>query len=163
MKKIIPYLILNFFVSAAAMAIVLLIWNATHKAPGVAISTDSQPIDLAVVTKPTPTLLPLDTQSIEIQVVVGAGDINLEHIQLVSIADMAIDLQGWKIRDEQHHEYIFPSLIIYPEGGLSLYTRSGANTSIEIFWGMKTAVWSSGETVELRDAEGNLRSSYRIP
>ncbi len=163
MKKIIPYLILNFFISAAAMAIVLLIWDATHKAPEVALSTDSQPTDFTIVTKPAPTALPLDAPTIEIQIVVGAGDINLERIQLASIAETAINLHGWKIRDEQRNEYIFPSLIIYPGGGLNLYTRSGVNTSIEVFWGMKTALWNSDETVELLDADGNLRSSYRIP
>lgn len=163
MKKIIPYLILNFFVSAAAMLVVLFIWNATHKVPNVDKSTVSQQPINAVAAKPSSTALPPDALTLKIQIVVGAGDINMERVQLVSVAEEAINLAGWKVRDEQRNEFVFPSLIIYPGGGLNLYTRSGVNTSVEVFWALDKAVWGSGETVELLDADGNLRSSYVIP
>lgn len=163
MKKIIPYLILNFLVSAAAILIVLLIWNAIHKTPDVIIPSASlQPTDVVSPILPS-AALPLDAQTLQVQIVVGAGDINLERVQMVSVAEEAVNLQGWRIMDEQHNEFIFPLLTIYPEGGLNLYTRSGVNTSVEVFWGLEKTVWDSGETVTLLDADGNLRSSYLIP
>jgi len=163
MKKIIPYLVLNFFVSAAAVLIVLLIWNATHKNPEAANPNLSQLSYAAPASNPSPTALPIGTNTLEIQIVVGAGDLNLERVQLVSVAEEAINLQGWKITDEQHHEFVFPTLTIYPGGGLNLYTHSGVNTSVEVFWGLDKPVWSSGEMVKLLDGDGNLRTSYLIP
>jgi competence protein ComEC len=117
----------------------------------------------AASSNPPPAVIPLDQKTFEIQTLVGAGDINLERIQLVSAANSAIDLAGWKITDEQNNEFIFPSITIYPGGGLNIYTHSGINTAVEVFWGRESAVWSSGETAKLIDPEGNLRASYSIP
>lgn len=163
MRKILPYLVLNFVVSAAAVLTVLLIWNATHKVPKVIVpETPSIPTANQVSNQP-PAVIPLDRKTFEIQMVVGAGDINLEHIQLISVADADINLEGWRILDGQKNEYSFPSIIIFPGGGLNIYTRSGVNTAVEVFWGREGAAWSSGETVQLLDPDGNLRASYVIP
>ncbi len=163
MRKIIPYLVLNFIVSATAVLTVLLIWNATHKVPKVNVPLASTVPTADITNKQPPAVIPLDRKTFEIQMVVGAGDINLEHIQLVSVADVDINLEGWKILDGEKANYIFPAITIFPGGGLNIYTRSGVNTSIEVFWGKEGAVWSSGKTVQLLDPEGNLRASYLIP
>lgn len=163
MRKIVPYLILNFFVSAAAMLIVLLIWNATHKIPELSNPEISDLFAPSTQTAPPIELPSLDEETFHIKLVLGAGDINLECIQLVSVAREGINLQGWRIKDDHQKEFIFPSLIIYPGGGLNIYTRSGVNTSVELYWGLDAAAWSSGDIVQLIDSEGNIRSTYEIP
>lgn len=163
MRKIFPYLVLNFVVSAVAVLTVLLIWNAAHKVPKVIVPETSSIPTANTTSNQPPAVIPMDRKTFEIQMVVGAGDINLEYIQLVSIADADINLEGWKLLDGKKNEFIFPPITIFPGGGLNIYTRSGVNTSVEVFWGRENAAWSSGETVQLLDPDGNLRASYAIP
>jgi hypothetical protein len=163
MRKIIPYLLLNFAVSAAAILIVLIIWDRTHDVPGIVLFGTPAIATPVVQNNQPPAIIPLDQQTFEIQMVVGAGDINLERVQLVSVADANINIQGWTLADGNRNVFTFPSLTVFPGGGLSVFTRSGLNTSVELFWGNSEAVWTSGETVKLLDPDGHLRASYKIP
>jgi hypothetical protein len=57
-----------------------------------------------------------------------------------------------------------PSRIWYrPRTDLRLYTRSGANSVIELYWSLTESVWRSGDTATLLDMQGNLRASYTLP
>lgn len=163
MRKIIPYLILNFFVSALAVLLVLLVWNWTHKTPQVSPLNNIQiPESPTQVTDSTQSI-PLDQDTLEIQAVVGAGDVNYEQVQLISIAKLPIDLRGWKLVDSEKNEFVFPLMTIFPGGGVNVYSKGGVNTSIELYWGSNKSIWTSGEQVSLLDASGHLRATYRIP
>lgn len=162
MRKIFPYLLLNFAVSAVAMLLVLLIWNWTHPAP--------IPVNLVVAT-PTvivqvqniPQAISTDEKTMEIKFVVGVGDVNNEQVQLLSISSLPIDLQGWKLVDGNSNEYVFPLMTVFPGGEVFVHSKNGVNSSIDLYWGSADAIWSSGEKVSLYDASGNLRASYKIP
>ena len=43
-----------------------------------------------------------------------------------------------------------------------VYTRSGTDTPVRLYWGLDHAVWSIGETATLRDAEGNIRATLIV-
>lgn len=162
MKKLIPYLLLNFAVSALAMLLVLIIWNKTHPAPVlVPLSLPTPTLTEAAVSNSLP--LPLEQQTIEIQLVIGYGDVNNEQVQLVNSSDLPVDLQGWKLQDEGSNSFNFPLMTIFPGGMVYVHSMSGVNSSTDLFWGSSAPVWSHGEKVSLLDASGNLRASYVIP
>jgi hypothetical protein len=161
MRKILPYLLINFLVSAAAVVIVLLIWESTHKTPK--LTPQPYPPALQAELTPWATLPARDKPTIEIQVVVGAGDLSNERVQLVCASEEPIDLLGWVLSDGESNEFTFPEVRVYPGGSIYLYTRAGANSSVELFWGKANPVWSSQARILLKDHAGNLRSEYQVP
>ncbi len=111
--------------------------------------------------------IPVNPQgSIEIDRVVAAGDLENERVILKHRGAGELSLVGWRLRDEQGNEFIFPEysqLTLYTDGVASVYTKPGTNTGVELFWGLGQAVWKSGVTVSLVDPKGFVRDSYQIP
>jgi hypothetical protein len=163
MKKILPYLLLNIFLSALTMLGVILIWNATHKTPKQ--PAFGLPIPLQTTKSATiqSTLPALNEKTVAIQSVLVSGDLANEKVILKSVSSAALDLSGWSILDQQGHRFTFPAFSIYPDGAVSIYSRAGINSAVELFWGSDQALWSSGETVSLLDSANNSRSTYTIP
>ena len=161
MRKLFPYLLINIVVSAATVTAVLLIWNATHRIPEMQGQAEMPLTEIQSL--PTPTLPPLDEDTVEIILVVGAGDISSERVQLNSVSQSPVNLQGWELEDEDKNVFLFPSFTIFPEGAILLYSKAGVNTANELFWNQPEAVFSSGERIRLSDAAGNLRFEYRVP
>jgi hypothetical protein len=162
MKKILPYLILNFIVSAVAMLLVLVLWNTTHK-----VGTLIPAIPAPAYTGTEVVVAPSTTEgkaqgSIEIEMVVGAGDLDLEMVQFKNSGKVPVDLNGWTVSNGSNLSFTFPLLVLYPDGGLNLFSKSGVNTSIELFWGRSTSAWQAGETIRLVDTSGVARSEFQI-
>jgi hypothetical protein len=61
------------------------------------------------------------------------------------------------------NSYNFPQLTLYKGGAIDLNTRAGENNVSDLFWGLNTSIWNAGKTVYLFDAQGVLRSSYKVP
>lgn len=104
--------------------------------------------------------------SVIIDSVVGVGDLETEHVVLKQRGEKELSLVGWRLEDESGHAFIFPQypeMILFKGGAVSIYTKTGANTVIDLFWGLDRAIWYSGATVILRDALGNVRYVYLIP
>lgn len=160
-RRILPYLVLNMIVSAVTVLLVLVIWQQTHKEP--ARQAPQQAAEKPVAAQPASTLPPLDEDTVEIQMVVGAGDIEYERVQLVSASENPVEMTGWQLSDGRGNVYTFPSFKLYPGGSVNLFTAAGADTSIELYWNRAEAIWESGRTVELADSDGNRRAKYRIP
>lgn len=98
--------------------------------------------------------------------VIGAGDIETERVELQQHGQEELSLVGWRLEDEQQNIFLFPQfpqLIIYKNGAVNIYTKAGSNTAIELYWGMEVPVWQSGETVTLKDPQGNVRATYQVP
>jgi hypothetical protein len=163
MKKILPYLILNIIVSALTTLAVILIWNAAHPTAPSKIITSGNPPSQSNTTKVNATLPALDRKTIEIQNVIVPGDLQNERVVIKNVSDFQIDLDGWVLQDQQNHSYMFPSMILYPGGAVSVWSRAGTNLALELYWGSDTSVWVNGEKVKLLDPQNNLRSEYLIP
>lgn len=196
LKRLLPYIILNIFVSALVTLAVLSWWNSTPHpvaAPDLALTLPAQakpnpttssnlgiPSATPAATRgaaapgsathtPVETVLPSSTPQpvtaklIEIAEVTGAGSLSAEAILLQRVGDGELRLNGWKLDDEAGHRYTFPDMVLYKNGAVRLYTRTGANTVNELYWGLKEAVWISGKTATLSDDKGNLRASLIIP
>lgn len=161
MRKIFPYLILNIIVSAVTVMVVLAIWQKAQQA-----SLEREFSRTTATLEPVrsqSTLPPLSIDTIEIQTIVGIGDLENERVQLVSVAKEVVDLSGWGISGGKGQVYRFPAVKLYPGGSINLFSKSGVDTSIALYWNQPTAVWMSGDKVKLIDPDGNTRSEYRIP
>lgn len=122
----------------------------------------SQPLGAGEVLR-----IPMHPQgSVVIDSVIGAGDLDTEHVLLKHRGEGELALVGWRLEDDQGNVFIFPQfpqLTLFPGGAVNIYTRSGVNSVVELYWGLSQPVWRSGTTVILRDAQNNVRATYVVP
>ena len=87
-------------------------------------------------------------------------NLNGEYVVIKNYGD-AVNLKGWKLRDEYGHTYVFPSVVIPSGGTITIYTGSGLDTQTELYWGRDWPVWNNdGDTAYLYDSSGRLVDSY---
>lgn len=163
MKKLYPYLLLNIALSALTMLLVLVIWDKTHPTPNMLLAQDQPSQNPIISATPTFSLPSLDVPVIEIQAVIVPGDLEAERVLIRSVGTSAIMLTGWQVDNGSGQEYTFPSLTLYPGGVIALYSKSGENTAIDVFWGLSRAAWKSGAVVTVTDSAGGKRVEYVIP
>ena len=112
---------------------------------------------------PTATLPPTATNAqVEIVRVLSPGDINAEGVD-VRNNGAVVDLTGWKLSNSSGKAYTFPQQRLFTGSVLTVYTRVGTDTPTAKFWGLDTALWSSGATLTLTDAAGHVQSTYIVP
>lgn len=161
-KRILPFLLLNIVVSALTTFLVLTWWEQSHRAALPAAQNPPANVSPALATLPTVDLAPVGDTHVSIENVFGVGDYQTEAVEIRRESETDLVLTGWKLRDESGHEYTFPNLTL-KNGAIRVYTRTGADSVIELFWGLPEAVWQPGEIVTLVDPQGTLRASYQIP
>lgn len=160
MKRVLPFLLLNVVLSAATMIIILLIWQAKHPLafePAATLSANGRASTTA------PSEKDYADQSVEIQAVIGAGDLNFEAVTLKNTGQSAVDLSGWSLKTEKGSEFIFPAFTVFQGGAFQVFSRSGVNTSLELYWGSPAPLWSSGTKVLLFDPAGIKRQEFDVP
>jgi hypothetical protein len=114
---------------------------------------------------PTPTPEPPGDIALTILEVRSPGDVTSEAV-VIANTGAQVDLDGWTLSDEDGNEFVFPaspSILLFPDGTVTVYTGAGQYTPIALHWGLSEAVWESGETVSLYDQYGQLQDSYQIP
>ena len=85
---------------------------------------------------------------------------NDEYVVLTNLGDL-VDMNGWKMKDEATHIYTFGELELATGSSVRIYSGSGTDTNDTKYWNQKTTVWNNdGDTVFLRDAQGNLALAY---
>jgi LysM repeat protein len=99
---------------------------------------------------------------VEIREVTGAGEIASELVFLVNRGGQ-VQMAGWQLEDGRGHAYVFPNFILHNDGGVSLHTRAGRDSPIDLFWNLDEAVWIPGTTITLRDAGNDVHSTFEIP
>jgi hypothetical protein len=159
-KNILPYLLLNVLISAATVLIVLYFWD--NRQP----QAHTAPQDTAAV----PTARPSAAQtpeadaepSLEIQGVFGVGDLQVEHVLIRNASDISLNLAGWTLTGPGA-SYTFPNLTLNPNGAVRLYTRSGTDSVIELYWNGTQAQWHSADILNLVDQNGRQRGSFTVP
>ncbi len=186
-KRLPFYLILNAIVSAVTTLTVLSLWDRNHKAEvpiiqpvaQLAATITQQAVKLEIIGTPTPAsvstpILPSTALSptpqtaaanttVQIENIFGVGDLNTEVVLLKRAGDGELWVTGWRLEDEDNHRFVFPELMLNKDGAIKVYTKPGTNSVIELHWGIKEPVWTSGELVTLLDQNGSVKSTYRIP
>jgi LysM repeat protein len=121
------------------------------------------PTNAAEPPRPTATRDPnLPLPRLEIREVRGAGVLADEALIVVNEGG-PVDLLGWSLRDETGHLYVFPSLMLFQDGAVSVHTAAGTDSVTDLYWGQAQAVWASGRSVLLSDDGGNLHTRYTVP
>jgi LysM repeat protein len=98
---------------------------------------------------------------VEIRGVSGAGDLDTESIRLLNSGGTA-DMFNWTLDDGQGHTYTFPEFTLH-DGAVSVHTRLGTDTVIDLYWGLSEAVWLPGKVITLKDQTGKVISTFSIP
>lgn len=167
-KRLLFYLVINVIVSAITTLTVLSLWDRNHRVevqPVIQLAATAtqhavnQPT--SVVTPSTP--VPTGNGSVQIENVFGVGDLDTEVVRLKRTGDGELWLTGWRLEDENSHRFVLPELMLNKDGAIKIFTKPGTNSAIELHWGIKEAVWSSGELVTLLDQNGTVQATYRIP
>lgn len=87
----------------------------------------------------------------------------MEYVLIRNQGSEPINLEGWTLQGSRKQLYHFPNLSLNSQGAVRLYSRIGTNSVIELFWGLDSALWESGETIQLKDSQGGLQATYDLP
>lgn len=91
-------------------------------------------------------------------------NLNDEYVIFKNTCSQEFNIAGWTVKDEATHIFTFPSFYFAPQGTVTLYSGSGTNTTDKLYWNRadeRYAIWNNdGDTVYLRDAQGNLVLEY---
>ena len=161
-RRLLLYLLLNVFVSACVTSAILFWYDRNYRS----VSASVVPPAASSVNEPVVVQSTMDPQTkipVEIVSVVGAGTLSAEWVVVSYKGEDQINLANWELRDEDRNVFVFPQLILHPEGAVQIHTASGTNTVIDLYWGESEPVWQSGENARLFDPAGNQRDEYKVP
>lgn len=92
----------------------------------------------------------------------SGSDIAKEFVSIENSGKAVADMTNWSLSDEAGHTFRFPMFFLKPNTSVLVWTRNGKNTSSDLYWKMKRAVWNNTEDVAfLKDSGGNLIDSFR--
>ncbi|MDZ4669514.1 MAG: lamin tail domain-containing protein [Phototrophicales bacterium] len=119
-----------------------------------------------ITVTPTLTLAPTASNSqlqVEIVEVTGVGDITREQVVIRNNGNLA-DISGWTLSDGQGNIFTFPNdRRLFSGAGVTINTRAGSNTPVLFFWGRDLPAFESGDVVVLKNREGEVVASLRLP
>jgi hypothetical protein len=138
--------------------------------PEVATPTVENIEDVATSVESTPTVRPTLTlpptassAQVEIVEVISAGDVTAEGVAIRNVGN-TINLNGWTLTDAEGTAYTFTDRLLFSNARVVLYTRIGQDTPAVLFWNRSTAVFGEpGDVLTLKDANGVVQSTYRLP
>lgn len=128
-----------------------------------AAASDAQAQDSGAPPAPTveATSTPVNAQ-FEIVAVEGLGDITAEGIRLRNVGER-VEISNWTLSDEDGNSFTFPVSMLFPQGEVVIYTRSGTSTGDARFWGKDESVWEAGEALTLSDEAGRALQVLQLP
>jgi len=112
-----------------------------------------------------PTPLPSTGElGIEITEVIGVGEVEQEQVVITNVGDRLADMQGWALSDAHGNTYTFPNFRLWAGGNVTVHTRIGqdGNPPANLFWGKLEAIWSLGEVIMLKNADGDVIATYTV-
>jgi len=88
-------------------------------------------------------------------------DVEGEYVLIENQGSTAQVMTGWTLSDQAGHTYTFSAFTLQAGATVRVWTKSGVDTSTDLYWGMGTAVWNnSGDCAYLRDTGSHLVSQY---
>jgi LysM repeat protein len=119
-----------------------------------------------IVTTPTATKTPTkigDHPRAVVESVLGVGQLSIERVIIVREGPGTLSMQSFILQDNDGNEFVFPGLDLLEGGKITIHTGGGQNSVTDLYWGMEQSLWIRGELVTLKDAEGNVHSTFTIP
>jgi len=132
--------------------------NVPEASPTVRVTPS--PVEIGPSSTPLP---PGFDPQLEIVTVVGAGDLDEERVMIRLNGDNTLSMKDWRLEDADGNVFIFPDLTLFKGGAVTVFSKTGVDTVVELYWGAPESVWEVGETIALLDPQGEVRATYRIP
>jgi phosphatidylserine/phosphatidylglycerophosphate/cardiolipin synthase-like enzyme len=110
---------------------------------------------------PTATPEPADIQITHIEFNPDGDDVQGEYVRIENQGGEGQTMTNWTLRDEANHVFSFPSFLLGAGTTVRVWTKSGSNTTTDLYWGSGAAIWNNtGDTAYLRDHNGNPIDTY---
>jgi len=124
-------------------------------------------VTAAAALTPTSTPLPVASSSelvFEITEVLGVGELDQERVMITNASGKVADMQDWTLGDTDGNLFTFPNYRLWPDGGVTVHTRAGTDGSPpdNFYWDQEEPVWSLGDVVTLKDAQGTVLATYTV-
>jgi LysM repeat protein len=113
----------------------------------------------------TATAAPLASGSrVEISEILGVGELEQEQVVIVNVGDEVADMAGWTLSGADGDTYQFGGYRLWPGGSVMVHSRAGQDGQplSSLFWGRSEPAWAAGEVVALRNAEGEVLTTYVV-
>jgi len=108
--------------------------------------------------------LPSDVTITHVEYNPPGDDVEGEYVEIENQGDIAELMTDWTLSDVAQNTYTFPTFTLPARGKVRVWVRHDTDTATDLYWGRKAAVWNNrGDTAYLRDANGNLVSTYSWP
>ena len=162
-RRLVSFILLNIFISACVTGTMLFWYDRNLKATSSAVALPPQTNLEAGAPVSDSNPAPASSATVEIVSIIGADNLGAEVIILRYIGNGQLDLSNWQLKDENGNIFLFPAVTLIQNGAVQIHTSSGTATPIDLYWGMTSPVWKSGEIASLYDASGNLIVTYKVP
>jgi hypothetical protein len=174
-RRLFYFLLLNILISAVTTWTVVTIMLRNYSpqteqaAPTLVRQTDRADGELVVTLPAAPSDdqpdedLEVVSDLLEIESVIGTGELDTERVIIQHIGDKEVSLLGWELQDQDGQVFSFPALTIFSGGAVTVFTRQGTSTVVELYWGLDEAIWQPGEKAFLLDPQGDIQAVYTIP
>jgi hypothetical protein len=116
---------------------------------------------LSITLTPTRTTTPKPGVYI-VDIVYAPTDPINEYVEIHNSSSNSTSLEGWWIKEVSWgYRYDFPDISIGGGKTIRVWTRIGANTSSDLYWGRGEEAWKdNGDTAYLRNANGDIVDTY---
>jgi phosphatidylserine/phosphatidylglycerophosphate/cardiolipin synthase-like enzyme len=88
-------------------------------------------------------------------------DVQGEYVQIDNAGSAPANTSGWTLKDDANNTFTFPSFTLSASASVRVWTKAGAHTGTDLYWGRGSAVWNNtGDCAYLMDGRGVLVSTY---
>ena len=167
-RKLFPYLVLNILISTITTLTVMWLWDyfihpkIAQRSPSATTIVAGKP-DENLPASVEETASANSPGLVDIENVFGVGDLETEVVVLRQVGEGKQTLTNWELKDRDGHVFQFPQLELNQDGSVQIFTRIGVNSVLELYWGLETPIWETGEQVRLFNDKGKLQATYTIP
>ncbi len=101
---------------------------------------------------------------IEITDVLGVGQVDEERVIITNLGDAIADMQDWTLSGAGGNVFTFPNARLWKQGAVTIHTGVGVDGSppANYYWGRLQPIWSLGDVVTLKDAQGTVLATYTV-
>ena len=94
---------------------------------------------------------------------ISNGALPGEAVQIANDSDLVVNLQGWRLEKENGPAYQFGSISLFPGSGVVLYSGTGVDTSVALYWNQAAPLWQSGAVARLVNPQGQEIARLTAP
>ncbi len=133
----------------------------TTGAPTASATATATPLATATAVTPSPTAVAPDVRVTFINYDPPGSDLDGEYVLIQNYAGVTVNLTNWTLRDQAGNTYLFPPFTLNAGSFVRVWTKAGANTPTDLYWGLGGPIWdNTGDTAYLRDSFGALVSTF---